>query len=92
MRIDIEQSLGDFSLNISCELKAPWTVLFGPSAAGKTSLLRVLSGLAKPMRGRIILEGRTLVDLDTERNLCTRGKTRNRLCHPTVIFVSSHGS
>lgn len=63
MNIDIEQSLGDFSLNVSCELKAHWTVLFGPSAAGKTSLLRLLSGLARPKRGRIVLEGRTLLDL-----------------------------
>jgi molybdate transport system ATP-binding protein len=68
MRIDIEQSLGDFSLNIACDLKASWTVLFGPSAAGKTSLLRVLSGLAKPMRGRIVFEGRTLLDL--EQGIC----------------------
>jgi molybdate transport system ATP-binding protein len=64
MHIDIEQRLGDFSLSVSCALQARWTVLFGPSGAGKTSLLRVLSGLAKPKRGRIILEGRTLVDLE----------------------------
>ncbi len=77
MRMDIEQSLGDFSLNISCELKAPWTVLFGPSAAGKTSLLRVLSGLAKPQRGRITLHGRTLVDLDHGIGICiAAGKRR----------------
>jgi molybdate transport system ATP-binding protein len=67
MRIAVEQSFGDLLLSISCSLKSPWTVLFGPSGAGKTSLLRVLGGLGRPTkvgRGQIILRGRTLVDLE----------------------------
>jgi ABC-type sulfate/molybdate transport systems ATPase subunit len=39
-------------------------VLFGPSGAGKTSLLRVIGWLTKPDRGRVILHGRTLVDAE----------------------------
>ena len=45
LQVDIEHTLGDLSLRVSCALSAPWTVLFGPSGAGKTSLLRVLGGL-----------------------------------------------
>ena len=84
MHVDIEQSLGDFSLKVSCELKAPWTVLFGPSASGKTSLLRVLSGLSTPKRGRIILEGRILVDL--ERGICVPAGRRG------IGFVTQRSS
>jgi len=62
LQLEIEHTLGDLSLRVSCALSAPWTVLFGPSGAGKTSLLRVLSGLIRPNRGRIVLRGRTLVD------------------------------
>jgi molybdate transport system ATP-binding protein len=62
LQLEIEHTLGDLSLRVSCALAAPWTVLFGPSGAGKTSLLRVLGGLINPNRGRIVLRGRTLVD------------------------------
>jgi molybdate transport system ATP-binding protein len=65
LQAGIEHTLGDLSLRIRCTLSAPWTVLFGPSGAGKTSLLRVLGGLTRPERGRVILDGRTLVETES---------------------------
>src|SRR6202161_4817690 len=62
MQVAIEHTLGALSLRISCALSAPWTVLFGPSGAGKTSMLRVLGGLTRPERGRVVLNGRTLLE------------------------------
>jgi molybdate transport system ATP-binding protein len=62
LQVAIEHTLGALSLRISCALSAPWTVLFGPSGAGKTSMLRVLGGLTRPERGRVILQGRTLLE------------------------------
>ena len=64
LQVDVEHKLGDLSLRVSCALSAPWTVLFGPSGAGKTSLLRVIGGLTEPDRGRIVLHGRTLVEAE----------------------------
>jgi molybdate transport system ATP-binding protein len=58
----IEHTLGELSLRVKFALSAPWTVLWGASGAGKTSLLRVLSGLTRPERGRIVLHGRTLLE------------------------------
>ena len=66
LQVDVERRLGDLSLRVSCALSAPWTVLFGPSGAGKTSLLRVIGGLTKPDRGRVVLHGRTLVEGNKE--------------------------
>ena len=66
LQVDVEHRLGDLSLSVSCVLSAPWTVLFGPSGAGKTSLLRVIGGLTQPDRGRVILHGRTLVETESK--------------------------
>lgn len=38
--------------------------LVGPSGAGKTSVLRVLSGLMKPERGRVVVAGQIWCDTD----------------------------
>jgi molybdate transport system ATP-binding protein len=65
LQVDVEHTLGELSLRVSCALSAPWTVLFGPSGAGKTSLLRVLAGLTRPDRGRVVLHGRTLVETES---------------------------
>ena len=62
LQVDVEHTLGNLTLRIACTLSAAWTVLFGPSGAGKTSLLRVLGGLTRPDRGRVVLHGRTLAD------------------------------
>jgi molybdate transport system ATP-binding protein len=65
LQADIDHTLGELSLRVSCALSAPWTVLFGRSGAGKTSMLRVLGGLVRPDRGRVLLNGRTLLETES---------------------------
>ena len=67
LQVEIEHALGDFALQVSFGLTAPWTVLFGPSGAGKTSVLRVIAGLMRPERGRVVLQGRSLMDVPPAR-------------------------
>lgn len=63
---------------ISGDFKAPGglTALFGPSGAGKTSVLDAVAGLLRPERGRIVVEDRVLfdsaagIDLPPERRAC----------------------
>ncbi len=62
----ITERYGDFSLEVAFRIAlttdTPWTVIFGPSAAGKSTILRVLAGLLAPQQGRVALNGQTLLD------------------------------
>lgn len=56
--------LNDVSLDIP---GAGLTAIVGPSGAGKTSLLYVLSGLDRPDSGRVVIGGTDIYALDEER-------------------------
>ncbi len=56
--------MGALRLDISLMLDASWTVLFGSSGSGKTTVLRTVAGFVRPDQGRIVLGGRTLVDTE----------------------------
>ncbi|MEX0860075.1 MAG: molybdenum ABC transporter ATP-binding protein, partial [Cucumibacter sp.] len=62
LEVDIEATVGGFSLAAQFAIPNGATALIGPSGAGKTTLLRMIAGLAKPSRGRIGLGGKTLFD------------------------------
>jgi molybdate transport system ATP-binding protein len=60
--VDVEKALGEFALHAAFEAAGGATALFGPSGAGKTSLINMVAGLLRPDRGRIVLDGETLFD------------------------------
>jgi molybdate transport system ATP-binding protein len=60
--VDVELKRGDFSLEAAFDSAAKITALFGPSGSGKSTLIELISGLARPDRGRIRVEDRILVD------------------------------
>jgi molybdate transport system ATP-binding protein len=62
LRVDITKKLGDFTLEANFTSEGRVTGLFGASGAGKTSLINMIAGLAKPDRGTIALDGETLDD------------------------------
>ena len=59
---DLRLPLAPFALELDATLSAHVTAVFGPSGAGKTSLLEAVAGLRHPERGRIVLSGRVLDD------------------------------
>jgi molybdate transport system ATP-binding protein len=60
---DVVLPLAHFTLEVSLELAARTTALYGPSGAGKTSVLELIAGLRVPQRGRIELHGRDVTTL-----------------------------
>lgn len=44
----VDATLGPLNLSAKMTLSAPWTILFGPSGSGKSSILRAACGLIPP--------------------------------------------
>jgi molybdate transport system ATP-binding protein len=53
---DVMLPLAHFDLDVTAELSSRVTGIFGPSGAGKTSLLEAVAGLRVLRRGRIVLD------------------------------------
>jgi molybdate transport system ATP-binding protein len=62
LSVDAAKMLGEFGVDVSFEAGGGITALFGPSGAGKTSLIGMIAGLVKPDRGRIVIDGQTVFD------------------------------
>lgn len=60
--IDVSLRLGETVIALQMEAGPGLTALFGPSGAGKTSILNMVAGLRRPDRGRIAVAGSTLFD------------------------------
>ena len=60
--IDIEAKRGSFQIAARFRADPGITALFGPSGAGKTSILDAIAGLLTPTHGRISVDGHVLYD------------------------------
>ena len=67
---DIEKRF-ESGLRVEAALRIPpgpsTTILFGPSGAGKTTVLRCIAGLEKPTGGRIIFDGQDWANVPPQR-------------------------
>jgi len=74
--VDLKIDRGEMPIALSFTAPAGLTALFGPSGAGKTSVLDCVSGLLRPARGRIVVAETVLfdsaagIDLPPERRAC----------------------
>src|SRR3546814_9853173 len=64
--IDVTRRLGDRVIAAHFTAGPGLTALFGPSGAGKTSILNMVAGLLRPDRGHIRIGERTLFDGATD--------------------------
>lgn len=60
--VSLDKQMDGFRLQAQLECVTGVLVLFGPSGAGKSLTLQCLAGIARPDRGRIVLDGEVLYD------------------------------
>lgn len=77
----LRHARGPLNLDVEFTLDAGWTVLFAPSGAGKTTILRMIAGLDQPDSGRIVRSSHTAqssstVLLNTAAKVCVPAHQR----------------
>ncbi len=60
LQLKFQRQLAHFALDVDLECRYPVTAVFGPSGAGKTSLLNLVAGLLCPDAGEIAVDDTTL--------------------------------
>jgi molybdate transport system ATP-binding protein len=83
LKVDVEKRLGDFTLAACFESAPGATALFGPSGAGKTTIVNMIAGLVTPDRGRIALDETVLFDSASRVNVAPH--------HRTIGYVFQEG-
>ena len=74
--IRVSRRLGGRTIAAECASVDGLTALFGPSGAGKTSILNMVAGLLAPDQGRIAV-GETLL-FDSEQGITVPARARRR--------------
>ncbi len=63
VEVELRHSFGAFKLEVAFHIEhGGVTALFGPSGAGKTSVINAVAGLLGPDQGRIAIDGRVVLD------------------------------
>jgi molybdate transport system ATP-binding protein len=60
LSFEMKHRVGALSLDVAFELTQPWTLLFAPSGAGKTTILRAIAGLLQPEGACLVSRLRTV--------------------------------
>ncbi|RZS95677.1 ABC transporter ATP-binding protein [Cecembia calidifontis] len=80
IQLDLKKKLfgadGQIQLQVNTIIQSKELLtLYGPSGAGKTSIIRMLSGLMSPEQGKIIVNGKTWFDSEKKINLRTQDRS-----------------
>ncbi|WP_250846981.1 molybdenum ABC transporter ATP-binding protein [Aquisphaera insulae] len=73
-------------VDVGFQLVPGITVLFGPSAAGKTSILRLITGLLRPEGGFVRLDGKALFDAERGIDLPLRRRGIGMIFQDDLLF------
>jgi molybdate transport system ATP-binding protein len=85
---NIRLPLAEFALEVDIEIESQVTAVFGPSGAGKTSLLDLIAGLRRPGSAFIQLDDRVLTD--TARGIAVPPRLRGVGYVPQDLALFPH--
>ncbi|HXT12066.1 MAG TPA: ATP-binding cassette domain-containing protein [Candidatus Angelobacter sp.] len=83
---NISLPLADFSLVVDVEIQNQSTAIFGPSGAGKTSLLDLIAGLRHPRSAFVQLGDRVLTNTATRTRVPTRHRQIGYVPQDLALF------
>ena len=84
--LDIELSQGTFVLSAAVRIDARTAALFGPSGAGKTTILDAIAGLRRPSRGSIVVDDRVLFSSDAHIDVPPRQRHVGYVPQDVALF------
>lgn len=86
IELSVSLARNGFSLDVSFEAGKGITALFGRSGAGKSTILDCLAGLARPDRGRIVMDGEPLFDSGTRTDVATHRRRIGYVFQDSLLF------
>lgn len=84
--LDLRLRQGSFTLEVRARLEARITALFGPSGAGKTTVLDAIAGLRRPSEGSIVVGSRVLFDAARHIDLPAHRRHVGYVAQETALF------
>lgn len=58
----LKKDFGNFSIDVEIQFRSLRNVLFGVSGSGKSSILKMIAGFYEPDSGKVVVNGRVLLD------------------------------
>lgn len=87
IEVFLRHEFGGFALDVRFTIERPGvTALFGPSGAGKTSIINAIAGTFRPQRGKISIDGRTLFDSERGLSLSPRARRTGYVFQDARLF------
>ena len=86
LSVDIEKKVGAFHLRCAFEAENETMALLGASGCGKSMTLRCITGILRPDRGKIVLNGRTLFDSEKHIDLPPQERRVGYLFQQYALF------
>ena len=62
LELSLRHDFGSFDIDVAFTAPKGVTALFGPSGAGKTTVINAVAGLLRPQHGKVVANGDVLLD------------------------------